>query len=72
MCIRDSNRITTKTSGNFADGSLSIEQDLFQENKNPSHRTFKLKLIDAHHIEATGSDISGIAHGALYLSLIHI
>lgn len=63
---RPSNRITTKTSGVYANGILSMEQDLFQENRKPTHRTFKLKLTDAHHVDATGSDIVGAAHGQLY------
>ncbi len=61
-----SKRITTKTSGTYADGILSMDQDLYQEGRKPSHRTFKLKLTDAHHVDATGSDVSGTAHGVLY------
>lgn len=63
---KPSERITTKTVGAYADGVLSMKQDLFQENKNPTHRNFRLKLTDPHHVEGTGSDIVGTAHGHLY------
>lgn len=63
---RPSDRITTKTTGVFANGVLRIEQDLYPEHRKQNHRNFKLKLTDAHHVEGTGSDISGIAHGTLY------
>ena len=63
---KPSERITTKTEGVYADGILSMEQDLHSENSKPTHRTFKLKIIDAHHVEATGSDVVGTAHGELY------
>ncbi len=59
-------RITTTTTGIYANGVLSIEQDLFPENSKQHHRNFKLKLTDAHHVEATGSDITGTARGELY------
>ncbi len=58
-------RITTKTSGTFANGILSIEQDLFPENQTQRHRSFQIKLIDANHVEGTGSDITGTARGDL-------
>ncbi|MEO8768825.1 MAG: DUF3833 family protein [Ferruginibacter sp.] len=63
---RPSDRITTKTTGVYANGVLSIEQDLYPEHRKQNHRNFKLKLIDAHHVEGTGSDIAGKAHGTLY------
>lgn len=61
-----SERITTQTAGVFANGILSMEQDLHSENSQPTHRNFKLKIIDAHHVDATGSDVVGTAHGKLY------
>lgn len=63
---RPSERITTKTTGTYANGVLSIEQDLYPEKRKQNHRSFKLKLIDEHHVESTGSDIMGIARGELY------
>ncbi len=59
-------RITTQTAGVFANGILSMEQDLHSEDSQPTHRNFRFKIIDAHHVEATGSDIAGTAHGQLY------
>jgi len=63
---KPSERITTKTAGVYANGILRIEQDLYPEKRKENHRVFNLKRIDEHHIESTGSDISGIAHGVLY------
>ena len=59
-------RITTKTEGVFTNGILSMEQDLHSEDSKPTHRNFNFKIIDAHHVDATGSDIAGTAHGELY------
>lgn len=59
-------RITTQTAGVYANGILSMDQDLHSEDSKPTHRNFKLKIIDAHHVDATGSDITGTAHGELY------
>ena len=63
---KPSDRITTSTIGAYSNGMLSIEQDLFPEKKKQNHRSFQLKLIDANHVEGTGSDISGTARGKLY------
>ena len=63
---KPSERITTKTTGVYANGILNIEQDLYPEKRKQNHRSFKLKLIDKHHVESTGSDIVGVAHGELY------
>lgn len=63
---KPSERITTKTTGVYANGILSIEQDLYPEKRKQNQRSFKLKLIDEHHVESTGSDIVGVARGLLY------
>ncbi|MEO8416207.1 MAG: DUF3833 family protein [Ginsengibacter sp.] len=63
---RPSERITTKTAGVYSNGILTITQDLYPEKEKPNHRTFTLKLSDAHHVEGTGSFIGGTARGALY------
>ncbi len=63
---KPSERITTKTAGVFANGVLTIDQDLHPEKEKPNHRTFTLKLTDAHHVEGTGSFIGGTARGILY------
>ncbi|MDB5271061.1 MAG: hypothetical protein JWP58_4101 [Hymenobacter sp.] len=59
-------RITTQTAGVLANGTLRMEQDLHSEDSKPTHRTFTFNIIDAHHVDATGSDIAGTAHGKLY------
>lgn len=58
--------ITTKTTGTVKDGQLFIEQDLYPKDGKPNHRSWKLKQIDEHHVEATANDISGKARGELY------
>ncbi len=63
---KPSNRITTNSTGQYANGILTVTQDLFQENKKQKHRSFEIKLIDEHHVESTGSDISGTAYGEFY------
>lgn len=63
---KPSERIITKTTGIYANGILSMEQDVIPENSKQSHRNFKFKLTDEHHVESTGSDISGTATGELY------
>ena len=63
---KPSQRITTKTEGVFANGILTINQDLYAEKEKPNHRVFTLKLTDAHHVEGTGSFIGGTARGELY------
>ena len=63
---KPSERITTQTAGVFANGILRMEQDLHSEDSKPTHRNFTFKIIDAHHVDATGSDIAGTAHGELY------
>ena len=59
-------RITTQTAGVLANGILRMEQALHSEDSKPTHRNFTFKIIDAHHVDATGSDIAGTAHGQLY------
>lgn len=63
---RPSERVTTKTTGVYANNILSIEQDLYSEKGKKNHRSFKLKFTDAHHVEGTGSDITRSAIGKLY------
>lgn len=58
--------ISTHTKGAVKDGIVYIEQDLLPENGKPNHRSWQLKQIDANHVEATASDISGKATGELY------
>ncbi len=59
-------RITTETEGILKDDVLSIEQDLYPEGGKKNHRSWKLRQIDEHHVDATANDIVGTAHGLLY------
>ncbi len=59
-------RITTETKGNLKDGILYIEQDLFPEGKKKNHRSWQLRMLDEHHVEAKANDIDGTARGLLY------
>jgi hypothetical protein len=59
-------RIVTVTDGIRIDSIISIEQDLFTEGGKKNHRSWKLKVIDEHHLDATANDIHGTAHGILY------
>jgi len=59
-------RIVTETYGTRKDSIISIEQDLFPEGGKKNHRSWKLKVIDEHHLDATANDIDGTAHGLLY------
>ena len=59
-------RIVTETNGIRNDSIISIEQDLYPEGGKKNHRSWKLKVIDEHHLDATANDIDGIAHGILY------
>ena len=59
-------QITTKTTGTVKNGILYIEQDLFPEGGKKNHRSWQLKQIDEHHVDATANDIDGTAHGLLY------
>ena len=63
---KPSTRITTETKGEFKDGILYIEQDLFPEGSKKNHRSWQLKRVDEHHVEATANDIDGTARGLLY------
>ena len=63
---KPSTPITTETHGSVKDGSLYIEQDLFPKGGKTNHRSWKLKQVDEHHVDATANDISGTAHGLLY------
>ena len=59
-------KITTETTGNLKDGILYLEQDLYPEGGKKNHRSWQLRRIDEHHVDATANDIDGTAHGLLY------
>jgi hypothetical protein len=68
---RPMKRITTQTEGTLHNGVLSIEQDLVTENGKPNHRSWQIRTVDAHHVEATANDIKGTAHGTLYGNVLY-
>ena len=59
-------RITTETDGILKNGIIYIEQDLYPEGGKKNHRSWQLRQIDEHHVDATANDIAGTAHGLLY------
>lgn len=63
---KPSTQITTETQGTVKDGKVYIEQDLYPGNGKKNHRSWQLKQIDKHHVEATANDIDGTARGELY------
>ncbi len=63
---KPSAQITTETQGTLKDGIIYIEQDLMTEGKKKKHRSWKMRQVDAHHVEATANDIAGTAYGHLY------
>ena len=62
---KPASQITTETEGIVKDGVVYIEQDLYPGNGKKNHRTWQLKQIDEHHLEATANDIEGTARGEL-------
>ena len=63
---KPSARIKTETVGTLKDGIIYIEQDLYPEGGKKNQRSWQLRQIDEHHVDATANDIDGIAHGLLY------
>lgn len=59
-------KITTETTGNLKDGVLFLEQDLYPEGGKKNHRSWQLRRIDEHHVDATANGIEGTAYGLLY------
>ena len=59
-------RIKTETEGTLKDGIINIEQDLYPEGGKKNHRSWQLRQIDEHHVNATANDIDGTAYGLLY------
>ncbi|HEX4086464.1 MAG TPA: DUF3833 family protein [Chthoniobacteraceae bacterium] len=55
--------LRTETWGHLVHGELQMEQDLFIGNKPRTHRSWRMRRIDAHHFEATANDIIGTVCG---------
>lgn len=64
-------RVTTTTHGIWKNGVLHIEQDLVFGDEPPSHRSWRLRKIDAHHFEATANDMVGTARGQAHGNAFH-
>ncbi len=62
---KPASQITTQTEGIIKDGVVFIEQDLQTGNGKKNHRSWQLKQVDEHHLEATANDIEGTARGEL-------
>jgi hypothetical protein len=58
--------ITTSTRGTVKNGALYIEQDLNPEKSKALHRSWVLRRVGAHQVDATANDIIGVAHGEVY------
>lgn len=64
-------RIATETHGRMVHGELHMEQDLFVEGKQPQHRSWKIRRLDAHHFDGTANDMVGVAHGTARGNAFH-
>ncbi len=56
-------RIITETWGRIVKGELHMEQDLYIGSKPRSHRSWRMRRIDAHHFSATANDVIGTVRG---------
>ncbi len=59
-------RITTETWGRMVGRELVLEQNLNIEGEPQSHRSWRIRRLDAHHFAATASGIIGEARGEAY------
>ncbi|MGB8167226.1 MAG: DUF3833 family protein [Chthoniobacteraceae bacterium] len=64
--------LTTQTRGHWAGDTFHFEQDIAFENGKPSHRSWRIKRVDAHHWTATGTGIVGEARGEAYGNVFHL
>ncbi len=64
-------RVSTKTSGRWAGGSLLLDQALSFSDGREQHRTWHIRRLDAHHYEATANDMLGSARGEAYGNVFH-
>ncbi len=63
-------RVTTTTTGRWEGKTLLLEQDL-RIGGQASHRSWRIQKLDAHHYEATASDMGGAARGEAYGNAFH-
>jgi len=64
-------RVRTKTEGTWKQGVLHLEQDLVFDDERPTHRSWKLRRIDAHHFKGTANDMVGSARGEAHGPMFH-
>ncbi len=64
-------RVATQTEGVWKDGILHLEQDLVFGDDPPTHRSWRLRRMDAHHLEGTANDMVGQARGEIYGNTFH-
>lgn len=49
-----------------ADGTVAFDQTIAFDDGTRTNRSWRMRRIDDHHIEATGSDVVGVARGEMY------
>lgn len=64
-------QVTTRTTGKWQGDVLQIEQELRLGDDPPTHRSWRLRRIDAHRFEATANDIVGTARGEAHGNVFH-
>lgn len=64
-------RVRTTTDGRWRDGALHLEQELVFDDDPPTHRSWKLRRIDAHHFEGTANDMVGTTRGEAHGPMFH-
>ncbi len=64
--------LTTQTQGHWEGDIFHFDQDLAFENGKRSHRSWRIKRVDAHHWTATGTGIVGEARGEAYGNVFHL
>ncbi len=64
--------LTTQTQGHWEGDTFHFEQDLAFENGRRSHRSWRIKRLDAHRYTATGTGIVGEARGEAYGNVFHL
>jgi hypothetical protein len=64
--------IWTTTDGRLAADGLHFEQDIYREGKPKTHRSWLIRLVDAHHYIATGTGVIGKVRGTAYGNVFHL
>src|SRR5204862_26931 len=64
--------IQTQTRGRWDGSVLRFEQDMQIQGSKPSHRSWTIRRVDAHHYTATGTGIVGTARGEARGNALHL